>query len=158
MKKFNYLREFTSEELFLDESETALILKFIFKKADHELIDQLPMSDYLRGFAQALLVEAIDASYSVGFIQALFESSANPSKGAISVIKKFASKSAKHWYKNLNATDLQNVRIYDFVRDEIAARYRYKLYDFLGGLEDSSNIGAFVFYSAPKFKNVKRVV
>lgn len=158
MKKFNYLREFTSDELFLDENETVLILKFIFKKTDHDLIDQLPMSDYLRGFAQALLVEAIDSSYSVGFVQALFESSANPTKGAITVIRKFASKSAKHWYNNLNATDLQNVKIYDFVRDEIAGRYRYKLYDFLAGIEDSSSIGAFVLYSVPKFKNVRRVV
>lgn len=158
MKKYSQLREFKPDELFLDEAEARLVLKFIFSPANHGLINDLPMTDALRGFSQALLLEAIDASYSVGFVKALFESSANPTKGAMKVIKKFARQSLKHWYKNASVIDLQNVKIYDFVRDELALRFRFKLYDFLADRNTRPAAGAFVMYSKPERGITKRWV
>nr|MDC2855734.1 hypothetical protein [Ningiella sp. W23] len=89
---FKQLRKFSKDELLFDEKETRVVLKFIFKPADHKLIDSLPINDRLKGFAQGLLVEAIDASYSVGYVKAIFESTANPTKGAMAIIKTFAKK------------------------------------------------------------------
>lgn len=51
MSNFKQLRQFKTEELLFNEEETRIVLKFIFRPADHELIDSLPMSDDLREFA-----------------------------------------------------------------------------------------------------------
>jgi len=75
-----------------NEEETRIVLKFIFKPTHHELIDSLPMSDYLRNFAQGLLVEAIDASYAIGYVHGLFESVKNPVKGVRKILKNFGTK------------------------------------------------------------------
>ncbi len=54
MINYKQLRQFKPEELFLNEEETRIVLKFIFKPSDHDLIDSLPINDHLRGFAQGL--------------------------------------------------------------------------------------------------------
>lgn len=156
MSNYKQLRQFSSEELFLNEGDTRIVLKFIFKPTDHELIDSLPMSDYLRGFAQGLLVEAIDASYSVGYVRALFESTANPAKGAMSIIKKFGKKAMKLWFKHTSVHDLQNVKIYDFVRDNIARVFRTQLRDFLTGTKLDNIPGGFLAYKVPSKGFVNR--
>lgn len=92
MSNYRYLRQFKQDELLFSEDETRIILKFIFKPADHELIDSLPMNDHLRSFSQGLLLEAIEASYAVGYVRGLFESAANPTKGAVKIIKSFGKK------------------------------------------------------------------
>ena len=155
MGNYKQLRQFTSEELILNEKETRIVLKFIFKPTDHELIDSLPMSDYLRGFAQGLLLEAIDASYAVGFVKGLFESTANPTKGAIKVIKSFGKKAAKHWFEHASRRDLQDVKIYDFVRNFIAERFRFKLQDFLVQKKLDKHTGTSLAYKKPSQGRLK---
>ena len=153
--KYKQLRQFNSEELILNEEETRIVLKFIFKPTDHELIDSLPMSDYLRGFAQGLLLEAIDASYAVGYVKGLFRSTANPTKGAISVLKSFGKKAARHWFKHASRRDLRDVKIYDFVRNFIAERFRFKLQDFLAQKELDKHTGASLAYKKPSQGRLK---
>ena len=145
---YKQLRKFSKDELHFDEKETRIILKFIFKPTNHELIDSLPMSDYLRGFAQGLLVEAIDASYSISSIQNIFESTANPTKGAMSIIKTFARKSTSHWFKHAKVHDLQNIKIYDFVRDQLAVNFRRVLELYL--VNNKIEAGSFIVYKVPK--------
>ncbi len=82
MNIYKQLRTFSSEELLFNEEETRIVLKFIFAPTHHKFIDSLPMSDRLREFAQALLVEAIDASYAIGYVHGLLRSVKNPVKGA----------------------------------------------------------------------------
>lgn len=156
MGNYKYLRKFKQDELLFSEEEARIILKFTFKPADHELIDSLPMNDYLRGFSQGLLLEAIDASYAVGYVKGLFESTANPTKGAVQIIKSFGRKAASHWFKNASAQDLQNVKIYDFVRDEIAVRFRLMLRDFMAAIEIDKQVGAFLSYKSPSQGFLKR--
>ena len=140
----------------MNEEETRIILKFIFRPVDHALIDSLPMSDYLRGFAQGLLLEAIDASYAVGYVQGLFEGSANPTKGAIKVIKSFGKNAALHWFKNASVHDLQNAKIYDFIRDRIAVAFKSILGGFLAGIKSEDRPGAFLAYQTPSQGITKR--
>jgi hypothetical protein len=155
MNNYIHLRKFKPDELHFDEEETRIIIKFIFKPSDHETIDSLPISDYLRGFSQGLLLEAIDASYAVGYIKSLFESTANPTKGAVKIIKNFGRKASKHWFKNATVHDLQNVKIYDFVRDEIAVRFRFMLRDFIN-IKLDKQLGALMDYKPPSQRVVKR--
>lgn len=155
MGKYRQLRQFSPEELLFNEQETRIVLKFIFKPADHQLIDTLPIDNYLKSFAQGLLVEAIDASYAVGYIEAVFRSTTNPTKGAIDVIKKFGRRAIKLWFKHALAHDLQNVKVYDFVRDRIALVFRSKLRDFLANIELDENPAAFVVYKMPAQGQIK---
>ena len=61
-------------------------------------------------------LEAVDASYALGFIHALFGGVFNPGAGAKKVFMKFARKALKHWFKHASAKDLMNIKIYDIVR------------------------------------------
>jgi len=154
MADFRQLHQFQPDQLLYNEEETIVILKFIFEPADHTLIDSLPISDYLRGFSQSLLVEAIDASYSVGYVEGTFRSAANPTKAAFAVIKTFARKSSIHWFKHASVHDLQNIKVYDFVRKYIAQKFRHQLRDFIASTKLNERLGAFLAYKAPSDGNV----
>ncbi|WDE03451.1 hypothetical protein SG34_018905 [Thalassomonas viridans] len=155
MTKYKQLRQLSADELLFNEQETRIILKFIFKPADHELIDSLPMDNYLKGFAQGLLVEAINASYAVGYVEAIFRSTANPTQGAVDVLKKFGREASKLWFKHASAHDLQDVKIYDFVRDHIALAFRSTLRNFLADVELGESPGAFIVYKMPTQGHIK---
>jgi len=150
MKKIHQLKVFSPDELLLTEDEARLVLKFIFSQRDHALIDSLPMSNHLIGFAQALLVEAIDATYAVGFVHALFESTVNSTKGAMKIIKSFGKDAVKHWFKHASISDLKNVKVYDFVRNELAVRFRSSLYAFVSKSDESYKSLGFYAYRVPK--------
>lgn len=146
--KYKELRQFKPEELLFDEAETRVVLKFIFKPTDHPLIDSLPMSDALREFAQGLLIEAIDASYAVGFVHAIWRSSANPTKGAVEILKRFAVRASLHWFEHATAHNLVDVKVYQFVLDRLAETFRDPLHDFVATL--NKRRGAFVAYQKPE--------
>ncbi len=150
MSNFKQLRQFKPEELLFNEDETRIVLKFIFKPTDHALIDSLPMSDGLHEFAQGLLVEAIDASYAIGFVRALIESTANPVKGAREILKSFGKKASKLWFKHATVHDLMNVKVYQFVLDELVRSFRNPLrVNYVAGVRPNKRIGAFLAYQKP---------
>jgi len=150
MNEFVSLRRFRKEELILSDDETRVALKFIFRHSEHELIDSLPMSDSLRGFAQGLLVKAIDYSYAVGYVESMFRSVANPTAGGLKVLKKFGRKAAINWFKYATVHDLQNVKVYDFLRDRLAIGFRTKLRGFVADHVIEGRIGAFVALEKPE--------
>ena len=156
MSNYKKLCQFSAEELLFNEEETRIVLKFIFKPTDHDLIDSLPMTDYLRGFAQGLLVEAIDASYAVGYVRGLFESVKNPVKGALKILKNFGKKASQNWFKHASVTDLQNAKVYNFVLDFIAKEFRKPLHLLLTKNELDERPGAFLAYKVPSPGIVKR--
>lgn len=105
------LKQFSHSELILSEEETKEVLKFIFKGFVGEgKIDNLRITDTVRGFAQGLLIEAIDASYALGFVEEIFTASANPTAGAKKVLKSFGKKALKHWFKHATAENLMEVK------------------------------------------------
>lgn len=121
MNRTIHLRRFTASELLLDEAETRTILKFFFQDNGlPERIEQMVIDDQARSFAQGLIVEAIDMSYQMGFVEALILSIRNPSHGATKIIKSFAKRSLRHWFKHATAQDLQDVKVYDSVRKALA--------------------------------------
>ncbi|OMH25789.1 hypothetical protein [Motiliproteus sp. MSK22-1] len=127
-KGFQQLIQFKPEELLLNEEESLIVLKFIFKPTHHAYIDELPMNDHVRGYAQGLLVKAIDASYSVGYVALIAESlMGRAGTASIKIIKRFGKNAAKHWFKHATVHDLENVKIYDFVRDHLGRAFAYDL-------------------------------
>lgn len=146
---YKQLRKFNEEELLFNEEETIIILKFIFEPTDHGTIESLTVNDAVREFSQGLLLEAIDASYAIGFVAAIFRSTTNPTKGAIKILKSFAKKAALHWFKHASVTELQNVKVYDFVRLEIARRFRSPLRILASTASLEKQPGAFLSYNKP---------
>ena len=136
--------------MLFNEEETRIVLKFIFSPTDHELIDSLPMSDDLREFAQGLLVEAIDASYAIGFVDALRQVAANPAAGAREILKRFGKKASKLWFKHATVHDLMNVKVYQFVLDALVRSFRDPLHaDYVAGARPNKRKGAFLAYQKP---------
>ena len=149
MSNYKELRQFTTEELLFNEGETRIILKFIFDPTHHDFIDSLPMDDHLRGFTQGLLVEAIDASYAVGYVKGLLESVTNPVKGARKIIKTFGIKASQHWFKHASVHDKQNIKIYDFVKKKVAKNFIRHLQLLVTKTESNEKPGAFSAYNIP---------
>lgn len=79
-------------------------------------------------FAQGLLVEAIDASYAMGYVQIIFDNFFAKIPGSFTDIKKMIKKvvqdSTKHWFKSLGKKKLDEATIYITVRDRIALNFR----------------------------------
>lgn len=149
MANYTQLRSFKKDELLFDGEETRIILKFIFEPADHEFIDSLTVNDSVRGFTQALLIEAIDASYAVGFVEAIFRSTTNPAKGAMKILKSFGKKAATHWFKHARVHDLQDVKVYDFIRIYIANQFRKPLRILVVTSSLEKQPGVFLEYKKP---------
>jgi len=148
MSTYKKLRKFTPEELLFDEEETRTVLKFIFAETHHKDIDSLPMDDRLREFAQALLVEAIDASHAIGYVHGLFISVKNPAKGALKILKTFGKKAKQNWFKHASVHDLQNAKVYNFVLDALA-KFVPRLRDHVAKNELDEKPGAFLAYKVP---------
>ena len=122
MKNTIQLKKFNSNELIFNEDETVKILKFIFKNK-HMLIDRLIINNDTKSFAQALLLEAIDASYSLGYVEALFRSTSNPTLGVREILKKFGKAASKHWFNSHNISNLKDIKIYERVREKLELNF-----------------------------------
>ncbi|WP_259396929.1 hypothetical protein [Shewanella sp. SG44-2] len=146
MNRNVHLKNFKSSQLIFDNDETIIILKFIFS-SQHSIIDELDITDEVREFAQGLLVEAVDASYAMGFIDSLFRSTMNPQDGAKKVIIKFGRSAAKHWFSHATAKDLMQIKIYDRVREQLSYSFGRVLVLYLNGIAktNSRHFGVLAF-------------
>jgi len=155
MSTYKELRKFTPDELLFDEEETRTVLKFIFAETHHEFIDSLPMSDRVRELAQALLVEAIDASYAIGYVHGLFISVKNPVKGALKILKSFGKEASQHWFKHASVHDLQHAQVYNFVLNALG-EFIKPLHIMVTKNELDKPLGAFLAYKVPTYGTVIR--
>lgn len=116
---FVALRNFSESELIFDETETKDILKFFFQHLRHR-VDAATITIELRNFAQGLLVEAIDATYALGYIEIIWRTSYNPGNGMLKALAKVGRKAAKHWFKHATQNDLLKAKVSSGVRDQLA--------------------------------------
>jgi hypothetical protein len=111
------LRRFTPGEVLLTGEDAHRFLRF-FSINPVLKPEELTMAD--RAFVQALLVEAIDTSYDMGYVAALFNAvGMKPFATLTSVglaLAQFAVRAAAHWFTHATATDLKNPQIYESVR------------------------------------------
>lgn len=145
------IRIFKPEELIFDEYETKEILKFFFTRK-HAMIDSAEITDHIRGYTQGLLVEAVDASYAMGFIEVIFKSAyLKPLPSSMTkIVTKLGKKALVHWFKHAKATDLTDIKIYESVRNQIEANLERELEMIINGLamKDKATISE-VAYSKP---------
>jgi hypothetical protein len=120
------LRRFGEGEIYLSQHEAWTLLKFFWpylRLTEKELTP----SDI--NFAQGLLVEAIDASYKMGYVHIVYDTFYAKVPGSLagvkSLIKSFAKKAARHWFKHVTArTNFDDVEIYDAVRGQLAVNFK----------------------------------
>jgi len=119
------LQRFGESEIKLNQHDAFSALRFFWLEPGLSP-QQLTVED--RGFAQALLVEAIDRSYEMGFVEILFRSFYGKIPASFSsvrdMVKAFAKAAAKHWFKHATRKDLEDPQIYESVRRKIAVNFR----------------------------------
>jgi hypothetical protein len=73
-----------------------------------------------REFAQALLVEALDASKKMSYVETLFRATAKPNTSVQGVIKAFAKKALTKWFKSKMNPNDTHTEIYETVRTTLS--------------------------------------
>lgn len=125
--------ELGESELLFTEMETREILKF-FWPAFTSSIATIVISNATRAFAQSLLMLAIDASNTMGFVQVLGTTVVKPTKSIKALTEKLAKRFVKRWWKNTHQKDLLNAKIYESIRRDISWYYRSMLEERLNGI------------------------
>jgi hypothetical protein len=120
-----YLRHFEPADIVISADDANLILRFFFGN-NVPPGAQLTAGDV--AFAQALFLEAIDKSYAMGYVHALYDCFYMKIPGSfdsvIDMAKSFAKKAAKQWFDHATGEDLTNPRIYAAVRGMISANFQ----------------------------------
>jgi len=157
--EYIFLRKFTPEEILFDEEEVKVILLFFFPGYD-STVNDFVMNHSMREFAQGLFVEAVDASYAMGYVHIIFDIFyMKPNMNMSKALKKFGKKAVKHWFKHLKKiTDLQDIKIYDSVRDQLRSNFISEFQLRLSGTiakNKKDTAASFVDYAAVKYKTNK---
>ncbi len=119
------LKRFSPTEIVLSNHEAWVVLKFFWPDCRLAESDLAPEDV---GFAQGLLLEAIDASYAMGYVDIIFNTFYGKVPGSFvdvkNLIKDFAKEAGKHWFKHLGTKSLDNAEIYEMVRRALARNFR----------------------------------
>ena len=116
------LKKFAASELVLSPMESWQVLVFFFGGNAGTVPGWLTEND--RSFAQALLIEAVDASYRMSWIEKLWSSTVNPSASLKGILGKLALKAMRDWLTSCNPTDLKKAKIYTMVKNQLTANWR----------------------------------
>lgn len=122
MSNSGQLRRFSRSELVLTHQEAWQVLVFFF--GGNAGTTPRWLTDDDRSFAQALLVEAVDASQRMSWIQTLWSSTAKPGASITGVLAKLALKAGRDWLSSRKPTDFKNAKIYTMVKNELTRRFR----------------------------------
>lgn len=146
------LRSFSENELIFDTDETKEILRFFFPHRRPQ-IEIAAITPELRNFAQGLLIEAIDATYALGYIEIVVKALNNPGAGMAKILSKIGRKAAKHWFKHATQKDLLKAKISSRVRDKLAQNFASVLPMMLEGIARVKEVRrtnvAYVEYGSP---------
>jgi hypothetical protein len=119
------LRHFSADELIFDQQECFAILRFFFIDVGIQAAS-LTVRD--RSFAQALLVEAVDASYRMGFVEIVFDTFFGKTPVSMAAVRKLAQRflrqTAEHWFRHATRDNLSDPKIYESVRATLARNAR----------------------------------
>jgi hypothetical protein len=118
------LRHFKADEVVVDQEQAFRLLKFFWIEPGI-IPGSLTVDD--RAFAQALLLEAIDRSYEMGYVELIFKNFfmkvPTNFKDIEDIVKSFAKAAAKHWFRHATGKDLEDPKIYENVRVTIANNF-----------------------------------
>ncbi len=123
------LIQFRSNEVLLSPEEARIVLHFIFETPDLHLINSLSMTD-ARGFAQALLIDAINTSSAMSSIGKFFRSPLKTTQGVALILRNLSRAGQREWFNKSARKNLNNIKIYQFVLDKISSDHRDQLSKF----------------------------
>jgi len=119
------LRHFQTNELLFDKERSFRILQFFGIEPG---IPPTSFTDQDRSFAQALLVAAIDSSYQMRFVQAIFDVFYMKPVASFDDVgdmcKEFLKRAAENWFEHATKQDLRDPEIFDSVRTVMGSRAR----------------------------------
>ena len=119
------LMYFKNDDIILSREDAWKIFKFFWENTN---INPGSLTDQDRGFAQALLIEAIDKSYVKGFIEIIYKTFfmkvAPTFKDLGKMVREFAKKALIQWFKHATKEDLNDPKIYESVRVNIKRNFR----------------------------------
>ena len=121
------LKRFAPSELTLSPEETLAVYRFFWPDKNFGGIGAI--TDMDREFAQALLVEAIDASCTMGIVEDIYNRFFMKVPGSFKDIAKSAVKIAAkaiaaRWFGRCRLTDPSKARIYESIRRTLALKFR----------------------------------
>ena len=119
------LQHFKPDELLLTRMEAWQVLVWFFGGNAGTVPSWLTDDD--RSFAQALLVEAIDASASVGIFRRIWESTVMPPMTIKSLLFKIAKAGGKILWDRLHhckVKDFAKAKIYNMVKNDLTRNFR----------------------------------
>ena len=109
----------------LDQGEAHEVLTWVFGSVS---VSKAQLNDEDRAFAQALLMELLDASFKLGFVEALFKASAKVTSGAKKVIIAFLKGAGKNLVRYKDKDDLKKMmedpKIYKAALDTLARNFK----------------------------------
>jgi hypothetical protein len=118
------LRHFQRDELLITQEQAERIIRYFFGELT---IPPGQLTDDDVCFAQALLLEGIDESNWIGYVEDLFKIGSKPSVDYSfikDIAKAFAKRAARDWFDHATGKDMENPSIYNSVRSEIARNWR----------------------------------
>lgn len=117
----NELKKFRLKEIILNKEESAQVLNFFWANT---VSNPNTLNNVHCAFAQALLLEAIDASGKIGFLESLYSATIRPRSSLKRIIEKFVRYAALRWFQNITGRDnLKNARIYKKVKNTLALSF-----------------------------------
>jgi hypothetical protein len=116
------LRKFAPSELALSNQQAWQVLVYFFGGNASSVPGDLTDND--RSFAQALLLEAVDKSYQMSWIETLWKSSASPTSSVSGILRSLATKAARDWLSHCQPNDLAHAKIYQIVKDRLVGAWR----------------------------------
>ena len=121
----NTLRHFKAEEVLLTNEQAARVLRYFFPDQPINPSDATPND---MAFAQALLVEAVDSTTKMGYVEELFTSTYMKVPVDFSliedVVKGLSKRALKNWFQHATGNDLKDPKIYEAVRRVTARNFR----------------------------------
>lgn len=113
--------------LTYNEAETRQILRFFWPEQE-AAIGALTIDNGARKLAQVALIAAIDGSYAYGYIDVLFRVlGATRDRNILQLGRRLARNFIRHWWRHATQQNLEDVRIYEYVRVRVAASLRVRL-------------------------------
>jgi hypothetical protein len=118
------LRQFAKGEICISPLDAYAILRFYFHQVS---IPPNALTDGDIAFAQALLLEGIDASYAFSLVKLLFNTFymrvPRDFHNLYEMTKDFAKKAANVWWRHATKKDLENPQIYEYVRNQLQSNF-----------------------------------
>ena len=116
------LKKFSGDEIVLSNQEAWQVLVFFF--GGNGGIAPGALTDNDRSFAQALLLEAIDASEAMSWIETLYNSAMKLKPEVKDILKALAKKFVKDWFKKATKKTLEDPTIYQSVKNTLTRNWR----------------------------------